>query len=66
MKVLFLPNLADPSLGGGGEVTLWALIRVLQNIEFKCVLLATSSWAGLVRTERTDTTNWLANIRNVY
>lgn len=66
MKILFLHNLADPERGGGGEVTVWTLMRSMRDAGHECVMLATSDRPGLERTKREDITIWRAHIRNVH
>lgn len=66
MKILFIHSLAEPSLGGGAEQTLWTLMRGLRDAGHQCVLLATSDQPGLHRHEKEGITVWLAGIRNLY
>lgn len=52
MKILFLNNLSDPKIGGGGEVILWEQMRALRDIGHECVLLATSDEPGLKKNRK--------------
>lgn len=66
MKILFLNNLSDPRIGGGGEFILWEQMRALRDCGHECVLLATSDEPGLKKTEKEGITIWLAGIKNIY
>lgn len=66
MKILFLNMHDDPAKGGGGEVSVWNLIRGLIAAGHKCVLAVTSDERGLTKSERDGVIIWKAGIRNVY
>lgn len=66
MKILFLNIYDDPADGGGAEVTLWSLIRGLQELGHECVVLSTSDGPGLTRVDRAGVVVWRAGLRNIY
>ncbi len=66
MKILFLNIYDDPVDGGGAEITLWTLIRGLQEFGHECVLLSTAAGHGLDWTDQDGVKVWRAGIRNVY
>lgn len=66
MKILFLHEVADPTLGGGGEVIIWEQMRGLRDAGHTCVLLATAPERGLRCRQHDGITVWTAGIRNVY